>query len=330
LLLAVGVLLVVWTIGAQLIYPLIRQLRYVLTSAELSGRRARGVALLGGALLAIGGAMHWVSVPSWTRADGFIRLPDHSLVRAGADGFIVQTLRVSGESVSSDELLFELDDPVLRARVEKLEWRQRELEVRRVRALSKDLVEAAVLKEHLADLKVEMQQAYTQLEKLFVASPSSGVFSLSRAQDLPGRFVRKGDLLGYVVDPSAALARVVVPQTRVDLVRRQTRRVELRLASRPEETFIVTIHREVPSATAELPSRILGTQGGGEISVDVRDAKGVRTIEPVFQFDLALPIRAHRGFVGDRVFVRFEHQKEPLTHQLSRLVRQLLLARLEF
>ena len=51
--------------------------------------------------------------------------------------------------------------------------------------------------------------------------------------DLPGRELRRGELIGYVLDGAAAEVRVIVPQSEIELVRHDTTGVSLRLASDP-------------------------------------------------------------------------------------------------
>jgi putative peptide zinc metalloprotease protein len=131
-----------------------------------------------------------------------------------------------------------------------------------------------------------------------------------------------------VVDRSAATARVVVPQTQADLARRRTEAVGVRLAQSPGVTLQAQVVGEVPSSTARLPSRTLGSQGGGAIAVDARDQAGIKTIDPVFQFDLELPVDASTLFPGSRVYVQFLHGSEPLYRRVHRHLRQLFLARL--
>ena len=98
----------------------------------------------------------------------------------------------------------------------------------------------------------------------------------------------------------------------------------------PERTLAARIQGEVPSATEQLPSVALGTRGGGEVAVDARDADGVRALDPVFEFDLALPELSQLDrevFVGSRVYVRFHHGGEPLARRWTRRLRRLLLER---
>jgi putative peptide zinc metalloprotease protein len=83
----------------------------------------------------------------------------------------------------------------------------------------------------------------------------------------------------------------------------------------------------VPGATGKLPSTILGFGGGGEIAVDPSDDSGVQAFETTFQFELEVTTGESNEFIGNRAYVRFEHEPEPLGWQIVRKIRQLLLKR---
>ena len=82
-----------------------------------------------------------------------------------------------------------------------------------------------------------------------------------------------------------------------------------------------------PAATLRLPSRSLGTEGGGRWPVDPSDPDGLRTIVPVFELDVALADSAAPGTIGERAYVRFEHDAEPLGLRSYRALRRLFLGR---
>ena len=85
------------------------------------------------------------------------------------------------------------------------------------------------------------------------------------------------------------------------------------------------IDRVVPAADYRLPSKALGSQGGGEILVDPLDGDGVKALEKVFQIELALSASLDRAHFGQRVQVRFDHGHQPLAVQLYRAGRQTFL-----
>ncbi|MGD8817282.1 MAG: peptidase M50, partial [Acidobacteriota bacterium] len=188
-----------------------------------------------------------------------------------------------------------------------------------------DQVQADIARQELVAAEAELERARQEYDDLTIRAGRDGTLVLTRAEDLPGRFVHKGELLGYVLDLSNVTARVVVTQTDVGLVRRQTKSVSARLA----ENLNVTparILREVPQASDRLPSNILGTAGGGQIAIDPRYQDGT-AMQTLFQFDIELLPEEQLATVGGRVHVRFDHGYEPLAQQVYRSIRQLLLRR---
>jgi putative peptide zinc metalloprotease protein len=148
--------------------------------------------------------------------------------------------------------------------------------------------------------------------------------------DLDGKFLRRGELIGYVLDDNAATVRIIVPQSEIELVREDMRGIDLRFASRPmRELHVDHVTREVPTATRQLPSVALATYGGGPIAVDPSDDQQLRALEMVFQMDVKLPegIGDHR--VGERVYVRFQHGDRTLAWRIARTARQLFLRRFD-
>ncbi len=122
-------------------------------------------------------------------------------------------------------------------------------------------------------------------------------------------------------------ARAVVFQSEVDLVRQRTLGVEVRFPETIAETVPAVLIREVPAATDELPSRTLSQEGGGEIAIDPRDLMAVKAFQKVFLFDLRVEDRMQLLNVGGRVYIRFDHGREPLIYRWYRRVRRVFLRR---
>jgi putative peptide zinc metalloprotease protein len=153
------------------------------------------------------------------------------------------------------------------------------------------------------------------------------VFALFAPQDLPGRFVKQGEHIGYVVADSRMTARVVVPQQSVDLVRGRTERLEVKLAERLAETLPARVMREVPRASDRLPSPALAQAGGGEVAMDPGAGAEMKTLQTHFEFEVELPAEA-RVMLGGRAYVRFDHTPETIAAQAWRWLRQQFLQRL--
>jgi putative peptide zinc metalloprotease protein len=160
-----------------------------------------------------------------------------------------------------------------------------------------------------------------------VRSGAGGRLVLDRADDLPGRFVRRGDALGYVVGNDASIIRAVVSQDDVDLVRTGLAAIDVRLAERQDRVYRAVLLREVPAAREELPSSALSSAGGGTIAADPRDPKGAKAIQSTFQFDLSVPDHLADVNYGGRAYVRFVLHAEPLSQRWYRRLRQVFLTR---
>ena len=144
---------------------------------------------------------------------------------------------------------------------------------------------------------------------------------------MPGRYVKKGELLAHVVDVDTVIVRAIVSQQDIDLVRNLHASVDVRLAERLADPVKASVKRIVPSASDQLPSAALGTQGGGSAAVDPGDKEGRKSVQKCFQVDVELPVDARRLHVGGRAYVRFDHGWEPLGFQWYRRARQLFLSR---
>jgi putative peptide zinc metalloprotease protein len=190
-----------------------------------------------------------------------------------------------------------------------------------------DRVRAAITREELQYAREDLARASERARALTVRSGAAGTFIVPTPEDLPGRFVKKGEQLAFVVEPGAVTIRTIVPQGAIDLVRFHTRQVEVRLAERLTDVVGGAIRRLVPGASEQLPTTALGSEGGGQIVVDPRDPKGVTAVQKVFQVDVELPAQSSRLNVGGRAYVRFDHGWEPLAVQWFFEIRQIFLSR---
>jgi len=323
----IGLVLAVWAVASMFIVPLWRKAAMVLFGAEFAALRWRAVfgsmAVLG---VLIASAMS-LPLPLWTRAEGVIRVPEESWVRAGSGGFVEQVVAAPNHTVQAGDTLIVLRDPELRVREKMLAARLVQERVRYNEALGVDRARANAAKEVLTQVKAQLDDVHRRIDELVVRSPSNGIFVLPDAADLPGRYLRRGALLGYILADRPLIARVVVRQDDLDLVRERSDRVTLRLAERVNQVIEGRVVREVPAATDILPSRALGAEGGGRIALDPRDPKRNTAIETLFEFEVALPDSLRAAHLGQRVYVRFDHGSAPLAWQVYRKVRVLFLSK---
>lgn len=321
----VGVLLALWTAVTAVVLPLGKGVGYLLMHPRLRRRRPRALAataLVGAALYAL---LFVVPVPLWTRAEGIIALPEESYLRAGADGFVKRIAVAPGTLVGRGTPVVFTEDPTLELKQRVLEAQVRLLEARANASRVDDRVRWAVALDELAAARAELEQVRQRVRELSIVSQASGTFVLTQAAvDLPERFLRRGQPVGYVVSPGTATARVLVSRDDVDLVRTRVARVEVKVAGRLYDTYVATVRREVPAASNRVTNLALSSLGGGGAALDPRQTKEPQTLDTWFAFELDLP-QTPSLVLGEHVYVRFEHGSEPLAARIYRSVRQLFM-----
>jgi putative peptide zinc metalloprotease protein len=322
----IGVLLVIWAGASQVVIPMGKAVSFLSSSPRLQRNRPRAVAVT---VLAVGLAALFffvMPVPLRTVAEGITWPSERAQIRAGTDGFIGRLLVANGTQVEVGQPVIEAFDPFLNARVDVLEAQLRGLRRQYTAVRITDQAEAAVLQEEINGVMSDLARARERQRELVITSPRAGTFVAPVEQDMPGRFVKKGQLVGYVIDASDRLtARTMVGQNAIALVRERTRGVDVIPIHWEGRSARTNIIREVPGGLRALPTPALGTMGGGNIPIDPRDSKGVTALDRYFEYEVALPAADDRAFIGQRVMVRFDHGTEPIGFQLYRSFRQIFL-----
>jgi len=325
--LLLGVIFAALTAFAWLVAPGVKIVNYLLSSPKL--RRVRGRAVTASALVTLGVlvVIFGVPIPLRTTGQGVVWLPEEGFARAGADGFVVRVGATPGTWVKPGDLLIETTDPELLTEVKVSEARVQELEAKLREQVVADRVKAEIMEEERKFAMQTLERARERAGELAIKARTEGEFVLPRAPDMPGRYVKKGELLAHVVNSEAIIVRAIVSQQDIDLVRNRTRRVDVRLTEHIADPVKASVKRIVPSATDQLPSAALGTQGGGVAAVDPGDKEGRKTVQKWFLVDVELPVEDRRLHVGGRAYLRFDHGWEPLGLQWYRRARQLFLTR---
>ena len=319
----VGVILAIWAATTQLVFPIARGMDFLLENPELHGHRARAISITACGIAGIALLLFAAPYPLHTQTEGVVWAPEHSEVRAEADGIILRLIATPHSIVDIGDPLLETEDPLLAAEVQILAAELRGARAKYQSLRSVKQVRADIVLEEITTIEANLALARERLDSLIIRSPANGTFLVDRPQDLVGRYVRHGDLIGFVGDLSRGTIRIAVTQDNIGLIRRQMEGVQIRMADRPTKLLQATINRQSPSATHRIPSAVLGAMGGGPLAVDPTDQSGTQTLEQVFHIELASEAPVER--LGGRAYVRIEHGTEPLGQQWYRRLRQLFL-----
>jgi putative peptide zinc metalloprotease protein len=324
----IGVALAIWNLCTGVALPAWKAVRQLFSNQKFARQRSRVVATSSAAFAGVCLFVGFVPWPSHTFSEGVVWLPEASIIRAGTDGFYQLQLAGSGTRVRAGDTIAQAEDSVLDARIKGLDAKIAELEIRASIDRVVDRAHLQLTALELTRARAERGREELRNEGLIAKSRSDGTFIPATAEELVGRFVRQGEIVGFVTPANSQIVRVTVGQDDIDLVRKRLKSVRIKLLSDLSKTFSAKIVREVPAAQDELPSAALSSLGGGGLSTDTRAGKSLKLMRRRFQFDLEVPREAPTEAFGSRVFVRFEQQWEPLGAQWYRGISQLFLSRL--
>jgi putative peptide zinc metalloprotease protein len=324
-----GALIAIAAAVLWFVYPVLKGGYFLFTSPRIRPVRSRAITVTAALVAAVSGFIFLVPMPYRSAAEGVTWMPEEAIVRAGTEGFVEDLMVKSGSAVTNGQALVRLSNPLVKAQEESLVARIRELDARRMQYLSADPVQAEITGRQLQEARDQLSRVREELAALIVRSRTDGTLVVPVAEDLPGRFVRKGVLIGYVVDLDQVTVRAVVSQARIDMVRREAASVQVRLSERLSDILPATVKRIVPGASEALPAPALGAAGGGQVPIDPSDDRGVKAVERVFQVDLEIPMRSDLVNLGGRAYVRFDHGWAPLGTQWYFELRQLFLSRFD-
>ncbi len=320
-----GVILAVWMVARQILVPIGKGIQYVFYSPSIHRRRTRAIGTLLGIFAIFFAVLCWIPVPVYTCSEGVVWMPDEAQLRAEVDGFSGPLLVDLTSTVKKDAVILEIHDPLLKTKVEVLFAKLKELNVQFRAEWNSDRLKASNIKEEMKILASELKYAKDKLQAMQIVSQKSGKLVVPDASDLNGRFVHKGEVIGYVIDDSMPTVRVAVAQSDMGQLAKQVKTVQIRLVNQPDQIIPATIARWAPEATNYLPSPALATVNGGKIAVDPAAQDQLETLEKVFYIDLQFTPAEQMSAIGQRVYVRFDHGSEPIAQQWYRRLHQVFL-----
>lgn len=319
--LVVGTLLAIWALMGQIVYPLVRTVWNFIPQVIEVNRVNRLIGFIAATSTAVV-ALIFTPISFSTYGEGVVNLPEQAYIRAQTDGVVTRLETSDGKSTEQGDIILTLGNIELEARLRAIEARLEEVRAKQQSVFLSDRSQSEVLNVRAASLEADRQQLLFQISQLDVTSGTSGRVSLPLGDDLLGRHVSRGDVLGYVAGDGDISALVAIGQLDIDLIRRNLTSIEVKLGSLPDTKFVGKFIRELPQATDRLPNSLLGSMFGGMLKVDARDKSGTQLLSNVFLIEISLPLETSGAYLGQRVHVRFNHQKESLANRYLRRFRQ--------
>jgi len=320
----VGVVLAIWAASTMVVWPLFKKIQLLIASVGKAGGISSSRIFT---LVVI-----FISVfclfpaPLRTMAEGVVWLEDENQIRPSVSGVVTEINSTEGRHVQKGELLMTLENPEIVSEFKLTSFLLQEYQAKYSEARLIDPAEAKIIRQSIIATQAKLSGISNRVKHLQVRSMTEGIFILPNADDLLGRFFKRGELVAYVINFPIDTVKVIVEQDSIALIRGNIERVDIRFSSHPEDVHTVTVKRIVPAATHNVINRALGESGGGNIVLDMSDDTGMKAYEAVFHIELQLDEALAASHVGERVYVLFSHGNEALIFQWYRQFRNLFLS----
>jgi putative peptide zinc metalloprotease protein len=266
-------------------------------------------------------------VPDRLLQPGVVWLAGEQAIKAQADGFTSSRMPLDGAKITQP---LALDDPKLNLELDRVKARIKGIKVKMQQAFGTDLTQAAVFEKELEIAQAQQARVEQKLSKLTAQSGLAGEPLWNQPADLAGRWVRTGDILGYVKskDPNLpVLIQVALAQPQAARIAEKSPRIALHVVSHTGSNSLIpaTITGSGPAALTELPSAALSTVYGGLIETDPTDPKAVKPLGPTYNLQLSIARGNYANLPwlhGAQTVTVIDFGYSPLAWQWLRLVQE--------
>jgi putative peptide zinc metalloprotease protein len=337
-----GAAMAIAAVVAWVFVPIGKFLHYLFVGNELMRVRGRAMISSAAVVAAIIGTLGFLPWPDRFRLEGVVDAADVQVVYTEAPGFITAVLPSGRQVEPNGAPLLEAGSMDLLTQRDQLQADIVRLSAQRRLSQAKGEVgEAQIVLSQLRAMGDQLRRVEEEIASLRVRANVRGQWVCPDADKLPGAFLDRGKTVGIVIGGQRfirATAGQEVAQMLMEQVNghgSESAGVEVRIKGLPDHDrqMAARITQIVEAGTKNLPSPALSVMAGGSVPTDMKDQKGTKAAERIFNV-LALPApvtdvgSVWLGHVpllhGQRVVMRVTMPPRPLAQQWYRSLLQLV------
>ena len=241
MLVAFTIVLIIWsnpaylTLGAVLavvagvfflVLPVGKGAMYLLGSPRLMGHRPRAFAASAAtlAIVLVLVLLGVIPAPSAAYAPAILRAQDEVPLRTGEAGFVERVHLRVGDTVKQNDVVITLRNPEVVATLALAEAAYEGALARLDEAAADAPTKRQIEERTVAQAQAELTRARQRVEDLILRAPLTGILVPLGGvpvdlENLPGRFLQRGSLIGFVATPDSIVVRAVVSEPGADTAR---------------------------------------------------------------------------------------------------------------
>ncbi len=332
-----GVLMAIGGVATWAIVPVFKLSKYLMLEPELHRKRGCAAAFCGVvailALITIGLIRFWVDVD----AQGIVEADQREVIHAKMPGFVKTIYAQDGQFLHKGDPIIQCQDRELETQMVQQKAQMRGLQAQRQLASVVDQAQKKIIEAAMTALQDQLDDTQTRLNDLTLRAPIDGTLVAPKLTEMSGAFLPRGQEIATVAALDSLVIKASLQQEDAQLVHDKQ---QMLFAASPGDgssdpilvRFAGDIATIVPgtaeaiinSAQETVPHPSLTHVGGGDIAVDPSDPKGEHPLIREFEVHVRVANPDGKYYPGQRAFVRFRLEKQPLLWQWTRRFLQLL------
>ena len=315
-----GIMLALLAVFTWLVYPLLKFIHWLAADTRLVGVRRRPVVVTALVVVSLVVSLGLLPAPQRTRAEAVIEDVDWVELTVGTDGFVTAVKVDDGQLVEAGQVILECENPNLLSQRQQTLATLEHLNIQLAEAVGGEPAAVPVIRQTMAWQRTQLEELERRMRHLRVFSPMTGLLVAPRLEQVQGRYLERGEVLGVVRSHKRLRATGVLDQTQNAWLMddSQIDAVELRTLGNPGHSIGGHVEWHGHAAQSDLPHKLLGVIGGGQIRTD---RLGLVAEQRVFVVHIAIDEKADVR-PGQRAIVRFTIGSRPLLQQWWRKILQ--------
>lgn len=310
----------------MLVIPFGKFLKYIFAGPALAQVRGRAVFTTLFVLASLVGVLFYLPVPDTFTAPGVIEATRYENGIVGESGMVTDVKHISNDYLHVGDTLMVLKNPELDYKIEEKQGEISEANQMYYRALEHAPENMLPIKIRLNVLNQGLNDLLERQKRLTLVAGMDGVLSAGDIENYVGKYIKKGDSIGLLLDTNSFDFVAVVSQEDVSrLFSGVMHKTSIRLNGDAFTELSTDSIQVIPTAQDKLPSNALGWHGGGDIETKT-NGYSEQTAEPVYLVRTKLLDKDGRVLKmhGRSGKIRFDLGTKPLALQGIRKVRQAL------
>jgi putative peptide zinc metalloprotease protein len=255
---------------------------------------------IGGLFVCLGVAIALLPLSYAQKLDGVVNSKDRSRIFAPVNGQITHLGIEHGGWVESGQLLLRMENRELELELQSMDARLSGVRTRLGQSVSSGSVTLAAVEQELEAMLATRNHMQSELDKMVVVSPHSGIWIAPQLHAHVGQWQSKGLELGVILQPGSYEFEAVLRQEDAsEVAAMQAQDVSIKIEGRRAETLTVPDISIIPFSQKELPSAAVSPLAGGNVALDLQNTQTPQAVERFFVIVAQIDSGAGNGAILD-------------------------------